>query len=338
MSSTAFHLAPVPCPTLRAAHARSRAALAGFDIAFARRAAALRGVLTVAVGGSLGRLEATADSDIDCIVVLDTGVDAVRAAALMAEVQAVFAEAPFRTAKIDGIYRSPVARDALLDGGARGSLSEDPAVFGKRIQLLLDARPVFDAPAFARLQGDIVDWYAADFIAARPARGWTFLQNDLLRYLHSYAGWQQFKFARGVDDSWQLRQAKLRSTRLLTFAGLLFLLGESNARVDKCAWLRQELDATPLARLQRVMEGHEPGAYAALLGDYEQAFALLTEPRVRARLVTSGPDEDTRLAAPLDAAFEQLRAVTARLSAALTGFALARRQAWGERFFERWLF
>ncbi|CAN0486932.1 unnamed protein product, partial [Phaeothamnion confervicola] len=193
---------------------------------FAARADALSGVETVAVAGSLGRLEAAADSDIDYIIVLRDGLAPAAIAAQVAIVHELFLSAPFKAPKVDGIYRHGIARASLLDPRALGSLSEAPEIFGKRMALLLDARSVFASARFHALQGALIEWYGSDFLAASPARGWTYLSNDIVRYLHSYAGWQQYKFTRSSDDSWQLRQAKFRTSRLLSFAALMFLLGE----------------------------------------------------------------------------------------------------------------
>lgn len=333
----AYYLEAIACPGLRAAHAHSTRLLSALEARFAAHADRLDGVVTVVVGGSLGRLEASADSDIDCIVVVDDALEERCASDRMRAVQACLAALPLKPAKAGGIYRAPITRRQLLARAGLGSLEEPPAVFGKRMQLLLDARPVHGHAVCAALQRAVLDWYASDFIAARATRGWTLLVNDLMRYLHAYAGWQQFKFARSDDDSWQLRQAKLRGSRLLTFAGLLFLLGESDRRADKLEWLGARLGAPPLARVAEVMQGVDPGAYARLLGDYETLFTMLAEPALRARLVATGPDEIRRMEAPLDPSFEQLRAASAGISAGLTRFALTRVDHWGQRFFERWL-
>ena len=83
-----------------------------------------------------------------------------------------------------------------------------------------------------------------------------------MRYLHSYALWQQFKFVRSSDDSWQLRQAKFRTSRIVTFAALMFLVGKSDRDRDKLRWLHAQLSLTPLQRLHKVMGAHDPHAYA----------------------------------------------------------------------------
>ena len=338
MSDIPEFLRAAACPALRAAYRYSLSHSEALERCFADRADALSGVETIAVSGSLGRLEAAADSDIDYIIVLRDGLAPAAREAQVAIVSDLFLSAPFKAPKADGIYRYGVARAALLDPAALGSLSEAPEIFGKRIGLLLDARPVFARARFHALQGALIAWYGSDFLATSPSRGWTYLSNDLMRYLHSYAGWQQYKFTRSSDDSWQLRQAKFRTSRLLSCAALMFLLGESDRDEHKMTWLHQRLALTPLERLFEVMRSHDAPAYEAMLAAYETSYAALSDSRVRATLVATGPDAATRMNAPLAPAYERIKAASSLLSQLLTEFALARRAAWGARFFERWLF
>ncbi len=325
------------CSVLRTAYRFSCEQINVLTGELAHHAAALDGIETIAVSGSLGRLEANSESDIDCIIVLRDEVSVFEGQAQTARVHEVFSRSPLKAPKRDGIYRQAIARAALLDRTALGSLGESPDVFGKRMALLLDARPLFGSERFHRLQGEVIEWYGADFLASSPARGWTYLTNDLMRYLHSYALWQQFKFARSSDDSWQLRQAKFRTSRIVTFAALMFLVGESDRDSDKLRWLHAQLSLTPLQRLHKVMGVYDPHAYAQLLSVYEAAVEGLTENGVRAQLINTGPDADTRLTAPPGAAYAHIKRVSAAVSRLLVEFAMARREDWGMRFFERWL-
>ncbi len=338
MNSVPDFLGVACCPALRAAHHYSLSHIEQLARCFEAHAEALSGIETIAVGGSLGRLEAAADSDVDCIIVLRDGLATAALEAQVATVHELLLATPFKAPKADGIYRHGVTRASLLNPAALGSLTEAPEIFGKRIQLLLDARPVFGAARFHALQGAVIEWYGSDFLTASPSRGWTYLSNDLNRYLHSYAGWQQYKFTRSTDDSWQLRQAKFRTSRLLTFAALMFLLGESDRDAHKMTWLHQRLALTPLQRLYEVMRRHDATAYEALLAAYETSYAALSDSTVRATLVATGPDADTRMSAPLVPAYENIKLASSLLSQLLTEFALARRADWGARFFERWLF
>jgi len=322
-------------PVLERARQRAVAVLAAATRALAAGAAALADVETVVAAGSLGRLEVHDASDIDCIVVTRDGVSAAARQTAVRTVYDCLSCVPLAPPKAEGIYREAVERGALLDRAQRGNLAETPAVFGKRMQFLLDARPLFAAERATDLTARILDWYADDFIAREPGRSWSFLINDLTRYLHSYAAWQQFKFTASSDDSWHLRQAKLRTSRVVTIAALLFLLGESDRRRDKRAWLAPYLDLTPLERLACVMSTYDAAAFRAVLDEYAAAFARLTEPSTRLALIAS---TDPACAGP--PALPELAALEAHGRAVherLTAFALERQRDWGTRFFSRWL-
>jgi hypothetical protein len=322
------------CPALATARhfTRARLAAAGRGLASLRRA--LDAIETVAVGGSLGRLEAHPGSDVDCIVILRPGVAADRAGRAVERVLTRLDALDLAPAKAGGIYRSGIGRDALTAAHALGSLDEPAGVFGKRMQLLLDARPIFRRAALDALRRALVTWYGTGFLEADPRRSWSYLLNDLMRYLHAYAAWQQHKFERGPDDSWWLRQVKLGSTRIVTVAGLLVLLGESSARADKREWLAARLALTPMERLCLVMCRYDEPRFLRLLAACESVQAMMADPVARAGLIAGGPAGAAELATFGPAVAPGVDAV-GRIGAVLTEFLLDRRRNWDPRFFER---
>ena len=294
-------------------------------------------VLTVAAAGSLGRLEASERSDVDCIVVVDdsVGFDPRRLERGMEQVIREFPRFGVRAPKADGIYGKPVKVSALLDEAGRGSLEEPASVFGSRMQLLLDARPLWRSEQFVSLRERIIRWYAPDPVAAE---GWTHLVNDLSRYLHAYAVWQQFKFSRSDDDGWYLRQAKLRTTRVATFAGLMFLLGESSRRNDSRAWLLAELDRTPLSRLQKAFDAYPESDFGAVIELYELLHRMLSDTAVRAELVRSSPPNSAAVPACHAGVYARIHELSEILMERLTQFALSRQNDWSPLTFRNWLF
>lgn len=333
--SSAFAIDYRNAPALALAHSRSIAILAAARTGLSE--AALDCIETVAVGGSLGRLEASGSADFDCIVVARDDACPVALDRDVARIHDVLASCGLRRPKADGIYRDAITPAALLDQRGLGSLDETPTIFGKRMQFLLDARPVFAPVRFAALRHAILCWYGSGFFGRDGALSWTYLLNDVQRYLHAYAGWQQYKLARTVDDSWELRQAKFRSSRVVTFAGLLALLGASNHRVDKIDWLAAHLDATPLERLGQVMWRHDPAAFDEALANYEFVHARLADAAFRAELVAGGPDESTGFGAAPSPAFASIDRTTSALMELLSGFLIGRWGHWDKRFFARLL-
>lgn len=337
MSSLAPALDLSRCPALNRARQRSLDLLARATRALTALGAGLDGIETIALGGSLGRLEASDQSDFDCIVVVRTDPAPV-VTGVVERIHAALCSLSLKQPKSWGIYHQPVSTGTLLDHAGLGSLDEPPAIFGKRIQLLLDAQPVYRAAALQSLQARIIDWYGTGYLDADPGRSWTYLINDLSRYLHAYAAWQQYKFARTADDSWQLRQAKLRSSRVVTIAGLLLLLGESNSRRDKQSWLAGQLFRPPLDRLHLIMTQYDAGAFSRLLAAYEEAFRVLSDPAARAELVRTGPEAHGDLPHGTAVVFERFKRASQDIVRILTNFVLDRRGDWDPRFFERLLF
>ena len=319
------------CPTLAAAWTASGRLLAAFRSQL--EALSLPELVTLAAAGSLGRLEAHAASDLDLVAIGRT--DATADLSPVFELAAALGLTPPKT---HGIYRRALPLGELCPADGRGRLDETPAAFGKRMALLLDAQPLWAADAFHSLQRDVLAWYAAGVVGQVPDAQWDFLLHDLQRYAHAYAGWQAFRFDRDAHDGWLLRQAKLAGSRLLTFAGLLCLLGASSTLGrGKLEWVAEQLALTPLQRLQAVMGGMAPADFALLCADYEALHARLCDPVHRAQLVASSPASLSELLRPAPLQVE-IQRLGASLKGRIAGFVLARRGEWHPHFFAGLLF
>lgn len=327
------------CPALHASRVYSQALIAALEPLLARAARAAGLLDSIVAGGSVGRLEASPHSDFDGILIFATRslADPAGTAACIEAILALLAAQGLKPPKPWGIYRSPVTAAALCDPAALGSLAERPDIFGKRMQILLDARPLYGAAAFRQLRRQVLEWYATG--ARRTPRQWSHLIDDLMRYVHAYSAWQRFKFERTPDDGWYLRQAKLQSTRLLTFAGLLLLLGASSAAgTNELEWLEAKLDLTPLERVALVMGDVAPQAFATVLECYEAIHARLLDEGVRAALVAAEPDTGTALRAADPPAYRIIAERSQRLLAVITEFVLERRGDWALAFFSDLIF
>lgn len=322
-------------PALSLARAVSLQMLDVLGKSLAHEPALLDGVSTLVAAGSLGRLEAHAHSDFDCLLIVGEAHGANVDPALFALVEAVGLKAP----KADGIYRIGTTASALCQSADRGSLEEPAMRFGQRMQLLLDARPVTGGAAFASLQRQVLQWYAGDSLAREGDAQWTLLINDISRYLHAYAAWQQFKRSRDEADGWYLRQAKLRSSRMVGFAGLMFLLGASSTLgTAKFDWVLGRLPLGSLARVAEVMLPKDSAAFERLLADYDAVHALLADGAVRRALVESSPGEGEPLPGRWPEPYAEIHARSARILRELSAFVLARSSDWHPAFFSYLLF
>jgi hypothetical protein len=257
--------------------------------------------LTLAAAGSLGRLEAGTDSDFDSLfIIADSGPGEAPREGLVADaIQAVFdraRECGLAVPKADGIFRAATTPSVLVDPAALGSLDESPTTFGRRMQLLLDARPVFGEAAFSRIRTQVLEWYCSPARVLPAEATWDYLQGDLVRYAHAYRNWQSFQLARSAHDSWALRQAKLRLVRYVTWMGLFLLIVEARAQGDQGQdWLLSRLALSPLERIVHVLKGEAPQAAARIVKAYGDGLRLLQEPVVREELIASTAPESTAL-------------------------------------------
>ncbi len=284
----------MPCPTLLASIRHSDKVARQLSRETAHVTGVSRPTLCVVAVGSLGRLEVTGASDFDSVFIVPEGLR-ISERRLHTQIESVFAcaaRAGLKLPKADGIYRLPVREAELLSSTAHGSLSESPAVFGKRIQMLLDARALTGRGYFRQLQRRILRWYQTPSVRAQRPNPWEFLQRDLIRYANSYTNWQLAKYDVSHDDSWALRNAKLHTTRYLTWLGLWLLVLRAQ-REGKGAfdWVARALALTPLARVLGVIAEFDPAAAARLVQSYEIAFAVLSAPPTRARLTAQSRNQ-----------------------------------------------
>ena len=225
------------------------------------------------MAGSIARLDASPQADGDLIVVLDDdtpleGGDARRA------VEATWQRlAPLGLSRprSDGVFARPTSRQQLCDG-PRGVVAEPVEVFGKRIHFLLEARDVLGSEAFSNLQREILDRYAGHPFQHRPGDRWSYLTDDLIRYWRSYRVWRNWDTRSG---SWYLRNVKLRHSRLVTYASLLFacvLESEEDQGSDSLLeWIR----LPPLERLYRVDQQLKVGVYDEIVDCYSRYLEVI---------------------------------------------------------------
>lgn len=296
-------------------------------------------VETVALVGSLGRMEASEVSDCDLIVILDD--DAWRRTGIAehayAEVWRALEPLRLPAPRTDGIYARPSSRSRLLDPRSLGQVAEDVHSFGTRIQFLLEAQPVYRADAFERLTNDIVDRYALEFVSVDPRKEWTYLLNDLIRYFRSLCIAYQWE-SLDVHGMWRLRNLKARHSRLIMYAGLLLLLGEcSRERQDKVAWLKRRLKLTPLERIAIAYAVHGDPDFPRVARCCETFLEAIGSPDFRSALAA-----DDRPGSPLaresNPGYAELKRNGDALLAELLRFLLERRHDWSLRFFEYLIF
>lgn len=293
-------------------------------------------VQTVAVSGSLGRMEVVDGSDCDLIVVLSDEVlkQPEQAAKCFEHVLRAIEPLGLATSKAGGIFSVPTSADRLCDPSMLGVIDEDMATFGHRIQLLIDSQPVYGFDRFRQLQQSILERYAAETIEHDHSKQWTYLLNDLMRYHRSLCVRTQWA-TRQTPGQWRLLNLKLWHSRLLNYAGLLFLLGEcSTESTDKTEWLAERLPLTPLERVIDVFGENDDPTGVTIVDSYNRFLSFMNNPDDLAGLAVD--DRESRL--PDDhARYQSLRDNSRMIVSALSSFVFNQRH-WDSRFNEILLF
>ena len=226
-----------------------------------------------------------------------------------------------------GVFSEPRSRAELID--TIGEEREKPDQLAKRMLLLLESRPIYKTDAFAELTMAIFDKYT-EFVIRDGRKEFTFLTNDLIRYFRYICVNYQASFWR-ENEKWALRNLKLRHSRIIMYAGLLFLLGEASKCDDdtKIAVVRDHLPMTPLERLAWVYESSRDQSFYRVLGLYNVFVAHASEAEWRNKL--QDVEYKDRYSVP---EFAEMKANSDALAAELTRFLFARRGQWSDRFFE----
>jgi len=301
-------------------------------------------VLTVAIAGSFGRLEACEASDADVIIVLnDESLDGVAAgdledvraqseAAVIEGVRDAFEAHGIAPPNPKGVFAQSRSLNDLLppeDEGGLGTPSEATDVMGKRLLLLLESRYLWNEVGYERTIGDIFERYSA-YVVADQTKEHLYLLNDLIRYFRYICVNYQSTFG-NEKDKWAIRNLKLRHSRLVMYAGTLTLLGHASQFRDgrKVSEVREGLALTPLDRLRVAYDGSEDYSFYKISGLYNSFLMQLSDPSLRTDL--NALDYDQRYQHQV---FATLKANSDAFQSELANFIYRRRGQWSDRFFE----
>lgn len=296
-------------------------------------------ILTVAVSGSLGRLEGLPHSDCDLLVLLHDSATDLEVEQAMQKVWDLLLPLNLLLPKQGGIYVSPCRCEEICNADSLGVVAELPDRFGKRMQVLLDAQAVYGETGFQTVLQKVLQRYASGFLQYDAKKEWLYLLNDVLRYFRAYCAWRQFDLTHDATNNWFTRNIKLRNSRLLMFAGLIFLLGEcSKEKVDKIAWLQRYLALTPLQRIAHVYKANADENFTVLLDGYAFFMDHMNTEKVRQELLAVQVNSLAELRRKEPQIYTELHARSKRIRQELTRFVLARQTDWSAAFFEYLLF
>lgn len=178
-----------------------------------------------------------------------------------------------------GIFGVPVFSERLVQD--IGLDEDDNSNFTRRLLLMLESVPVTGADAYRAVRKEVLDRYLDESVKAyRPPR---FFLNDVVRYWRTICVDFAGKEHEG-PEKWGLRNAKLRTSRKILFAGGLLPVLEC-FRFDLPQirdYLEEQLNMLPTDRIAKsflVHDAIEPGVRT--FGAYDEFVGRMDDPEFR---------------------------------------------------------
>jgi hypothetical protein len=244
--------------------------------------------------GSWGRQELTSGSD-DDFMLLVRGAPRTSVAPVISSIKEVLDRAPGKR----GVFGGDVFAEKLVN--EIGLDEDDNSNLTRRMLFMLESLPVTGEDIYRAVREEILDRYLDESVKAyRPPR---FFLNDVVRYWRTmcvdFAGKE-----RQESEKWGLRNAKLRNSRKILFAGGLLPILDCS-RLDELqmrGFLKRELEVPPTDRIARsFMENGADDAGARALGAYDEFVGRMNDGDFRRAL-----KDVTRKNAPDSTAFSEV--------------------------------
>ncbi|HEX6687693.1 MAG TPA: hypothetical protein VF085_03400 [Solirubrobacterales bacterium] len=260
---------------------------------------------SIVLMGSWGRAEVTSGSDDDFMVLL-RGAEDLEVLPTIDEVSKVLDHSPSE----DGPFASPVFSQKLvhqigLDGDDNKNLT-------RRLLFLLESTPVTGEEVYGAVRDEILDRYMDGSV--KPYRPPRFLLNDVVRYWRTICVDFAAKEWKG-PEKWGIRNAKLRTSRKILFAGgLLPVLECSRFEVGPMrVFLEEERGRPPTDRIARAfLENDASDEGARTLGAYDEFVGRMHQSDFRQKL-----ESLTRDTAKASAAFAEVEQIGKEIQAGL---------------------
>jgi hypothetical protein len=303
----------------------------------------------IAVSGSFGRLEASSNSDVDCMIVYP-GTPPEEAKAFRERVYAVLNSITVRTRGGDecalplsnpkGVFAGDAdGHDLCVKIGSRDEAYDN---ISRRVLLLLESQALWNDAYFDELRSLLTEHYARD-VAEDETKHFVLLINDLIRYFRTIC--VNYHAVKGDEpDKWPIRNIKLRHSRIVMYTSLLFCLGElskftygqpGRRRSDdgdppnKVSLLAKFIKMPPLERFVHLYEDNGDDNLFRLLSLYNNFLDVLADKGSRDELFNLPYEQRYE-----STSFAALKANSDSFAAEIMRFLFARRGAWSDRFYE----
>ncbi len=289
----------------------------------------------VAACGSFARLEASSHSDLDYLILFPAAppdssfrertVDVLKHVKVPDEA----GEISFPQPNPKGVFRGDVLESDIWQIGTKDDHYDN---LSRRLLLLLESRCLWNDQYFDEVRGRLVAEYGKA-VALDPSKHFVALCNDLIRYFRTIC--VNYHAQMGSEyGKWPIRNVKLRHSRVLMYASLLFVIGELSKSSlmtgeQKLQALRDFVALPPLERMTRLYASNEDDNAFRLFGLYNTFLERLSTASTRQELINL--EYDARYSS---ATFASLKTNSDAFASELHRFFACRKGKWSDRFFE----
>ncbi|MCL2135498.1 MAG: hypothetical protein FWH37_08130 [Candidatus Bathyarchaeota archaeon] len=286
--------------------------------------------LTIAVAGSFGRFEAGIPSDLDFFVVSCN--DDCTNQQIHQTVTMFAKELNLNLPNNDGVFSKVLQLPQIIT--AMGNQRETPDELAQRLLLLVETQPIYNESFYEKAINDILDKYF-DLHKNYPDKEAVILLNDLIKYFRYICMNYQFNFWNN-EEKWVIRNIKLRHSRVVMYAGLLFvLLNASKYGKNKTAYIKEKIKLTPIERIVSVLTENYVDP-SPLFECYDKYLGRINNAEVRKVFAADCPVKYTdRYKNPI---FKELKINSDQLQTFLTNSVLGMKKNWTQKAFEYLIF
>ena len=238
----------------------------------------------VLVYGSFARREASAQSDIDYVMVSDgTEMAPGLSERVRSEIYSIVPNSPSE----DGAFGEPVNRSEILAN--IGGDDDSNKNITRRILLLLEGEWLFNEEGLRGFRREILERYIGEGMTDHQLA--LFLLNDIIRYYRTIAVDYEFKISgNGAPKPWATRNIKLVFSRKLLYASGLFSIGMTTDRArDEKIKILEDLFDRPV--MERMMAICGEARMAPVVASYNRFLDFLGDPGNREHLATLQPSD-----------------------------------------------
>ncbi len=283
---------------------------------------------SIVLMGSFGRYEACPFSDIDLVVVSnekETEIKKIRSNALK-----IGRELRFLAPNPKGVFSQVKPIDSSIrDIGSHKV--DDSFQLSQRLLLLMESTPVWNKTFYDEIIDRLLERYSY-YVIEEPKKEQIFLLNDTIRYFRTICVNYQHSFWK-ENEKWAIRNIKLNHSRIIMFAGLLFLiLNSSKNRTDKVNYMKSHMKLTPLERIIHVYNDNNDTNVERVVGSYNVFLGKMSDKNIRNSL---NIDYVNRYLNPI---YAELKVNACLLTAELTRFIFSMMGHWTNSIFEYLIF